>query len=297
MKILIIGGSGFVSGTLARMAVEQGHKVWSMTRGQRSLPDGVTGLIADRHDEPAMSEAVSKADTTWDLVVDCIGFTAADAEQDIALFRERAHHLVFASTDFVYDPARRTLPQGEETEHYLTEGYGGNKRLAELALINGDTGDMTWSIVRPCHIYGPGSRLGCLPLHGRDPELINRLKAGEPLTLVGGGYFLQQSILASDLSKLILSMVSVEATFGQVFCTTGPNTIQSRDFYQIIADILGVRLTINETPVDAHLAENPGAATFLCHRRYDMSKLRATDVAVPDTPIEVGLQAHIESLI
>jgi hypothetical protein len=127
--------------------------------------------------------------------------------------------------------------------------------------------------------------------------LINRLKASKPLTLVGGGYFLQQPILASDLSELILSMAGVEATYGQVFCATGPNTIQSRDFYQIIASILGVGLTINETPVDDYLAESPNAATFLCHRIYDMSKLRTAGVAVPDTPIEVGLRAHVESLI
>jgi nucleoside-diphosphate-sugar epimerase len=137
-----------------------------------------------------MSEAISNVDTIWDLVVDCIGFTATDGKQDIALFRDRTPHLVFVSTDFVYNPAQRTLPQGEETKHYLTEGYGGNKRLAELALINGDTGDISWSILRPCHIYGLGSRLGCMPLHSRDPELINQLKAGKPLTLVGGGYFL-----------------------------------------------------------------------------------------------------------
>ena len=32
---------------------------------------------------------------------------------------------------------------------------------------------MQWTILRPCHIYGPGSQLGCLPLHGRDPKLID----------------------------------------------------------------------------------------------------------------------------
>lgn len=45
MKILTLGGSGFVSGTLARLALAQGHQVWTVTRGQRPLPAGVKGLI------------------------------------------------------------------------------------------------------------------------------------------------------------------------------------------------------------------------------------------------------------
>ncbi|NQX00440.1 hypothetical protein HQ447_07250, partial [bacterium] len=42
LRILIIGGSGFVSGTLARMAVARGYAVTVVTRGQRAVPAGVT---------------------------------------------------------------------------------------------------------------------------------------------------------------------------------------------------------------------------------------------------------------
>ena len=76
-----------------------------------------------------------------------------------------------------------------------------------MALQEADTGKMGWTILRPCHIYGPGSQLGCLPEHGRDPQLINRLRMGEVLRLVGGGHFLQQPILARDLSETIISVV------------------------------------------------------------------------------------------
>ena len=297
MKILIIGGSGFLSGALAQRAVAQGHQVWTVTRGQRPLPEGVVNLKVDRHDLVAFEQAVDAAKTEWDLVVDCIGYQPGDVQQDIVVFRSLARHLIFVSTDFVYDPLNRRLPQGEESNHYLTAGYGGNKRQCELELINGDSGDMAWSIVRPCHIYGPGSQLGCLPLHGRDPELIDKLRAGQILQLVGGGYFLQQPILARDLADLILSMGGQASTYGQVFCTTGPDTIQSRDYYQIVADILGVKLQVEELLVSHHLAEHPEAATFLCHRIYDMDKLRACGVAVPSTPIEQGLREHVESLL
>ena len=115
LKILLIGGSGFVSGTLARLAVAQGHAVWAMTRGQRALPVGVTPLVADRKQMAAFASAIEQASVAWDLVVDCIGYGPEDAQQDVEVFRERASHLVFISTDFVYAPDRRRFPRAKTT--------------------------------------------------------------------------------------------------------------------------------------------------------------------------------------
>ena len=177
-NILIVGGSGFLSGTLAGVAMKQGYRVWTITRGQRPLPDGVQSLIVDRHDEERYATAVASTQTEWDMVVDCIGFVPADIEQDVAVFRQRTPHLVFISTDFVYDPKQRKLPQNEQDAYYVVEGYGADKRRCELALMAADTREMAWTILRPCHIYGPGSQLGCLPLHSRDEKLISRLPSG-----------------------------------------------------------------------------------------------------------------------
>ena len=296
-NILIVGGSGFVSGTLAQRAVANGHTVWTVTRGQRPLPDGVIGLIADRQERAAFAEVVAEAGVNWDLVIDCIGYEEEDAHQDIVVFRNLTPHLVFVSTDFVFDPAHRQFPQGEETDYYFSGGYGGKKRLCELALTGGDTGDMQCTIVRPCHIYGPGSLLGCLPLHGRDAQLISKLRAGEPLQLVGGGHFLQQPILARDLADLLLSVGGNECTYNQIFCAAGPDIIESREYYRIIADVLGVELNVEEISVAEHLVAYPEAAPFLCHRIYDLNRLRSSGIKVPSTPIGQGLREHVDSLL
>ena len=72
MNVLIIGGSGFVSGTLARRAVAAGHRVWIVTRGSRPTPDGVLRITVDRKDRTAYTKAITGLDVTWDLVADCI---------------------------------------------------------------------------------------------------------------------------------------------------------------------------------------------------------------------------------
>lgn len=291
-RLLIIGGSGFVSGTLAREAIARGYDVQVLTRGNRPVPGGVMPIVADRKDQDAFRTTIAAIDQTWDLVVDCIGFAPEDAEQDVELFRTRTKQFVFVSTDFVFDPEKRRFPQTEDGD-YRTDRYGGLKRECELIFEKSDCGEMAWTVVRPCHIYGPGSELGCLPNHGRDTTLIETMRGGQPLGLVGGGYFLQQPIFAADLAALILSVDGNDKAYNAIFQAAGPDIVESRTYYQIVADILGVPITIDEIPVAQTLAEQPERSDFFCHRIYDLTKLETSGLAVPSTPLVVGLEKHV----
>jgi nucleoside-diphosphate-sugar epimerase len=294
-KVLIIGGSGFLSGTLAQRAISRGYQVWTLTRGQRLLPEPAVNLIADRQDPALFQRVIEGEQTNWDMVIDCIAYTPDDILQDLSVLEGLTGQLVFVSTDFVYDPSFRQFPQTEEIEHYVSEGYGYQKRLAELELIR-YSGALPWTILRPCHIYGPGSLLGCLPAHSRDAELIDRIKAGKPLRLVGGGYFLQQPVLARDLADMMLDLQGNQNIYSQVLNAAGPEVVESRRYYQIIADILGCQVEIEEIPVALHLAENPHTSSFLCHRFYDLSKANSLGVQLPGTSLRQGLEEHIEGL-
>jgi nucleoside-diphosphate-sugar epimerase len=296
LNILIIGGSGFLSGALARAAVGRGHSVWILTRGNKTLPTGVTPLTADRYAREAFRKAVIAADSTWDLVVDCIAYEPGDIRQDLEVFPGWTDHLVFVSTDFVYDPAGRRYPQSEQSDHYLSEGYGGKKRECEILLEKAPRSRMHWTILRPGHIYGPGSELGCLPLHSRDPQLLATLRAGKPLSLAGGGFFLQQPVYAPDLASVILDLHGNESTFEKTFCVAGPDVVESREYYAIIARILGVALRVTEVPVDEQLHSSPESAPFLCHRFYDLTALAQTGIPLPATPMEQGLREHVHSI-
>jgi len=296
-KILLIGGSGFVSGTLARAAVASGHQVWAVTRGHKTLREGVTGIVADRKDRSAFAKTIAETGLEWDLVVDCICYVQDDAGQDIAVFSGRARHFIMVSTDFVFGPAGRSFPQNEDNPFVRKEIYGGQKRLCELEFINSDIEKMAWTIVRPCHIYGPGSLLGCLPLHGRDNDLIPRMKRGEPLKLVGGGHFLQQPVFCADLANLILSSAGNDKTYGSIYITPGPDIIESRRYYEIIAGIIGVPIRIQEISVQKYLAAFPGNDSYICHRFYDTTRLSDHGLAVPATSIVDGLHAHVMSIV
>lgn len=320
--VLVLGGSGFVSGTVARAAVDAGDTVWTITRGSKPAPPGATPLVADRHDRDAFAravdEAIAGAGGRIDLVVDVIAFTPEDARQDLEVFAGRIGRLVLVSTDFVYDPVLRRFPQSESDADYLASGYGGQKREAELVLDAAGTEAVPWTVVRPGHIYGPGSLLGCLPPVGRDPDLIGRIKRGEAIELVGAGHYLQQPVFAPDLARVILELGGAQGArasapedrlapsgavlgfvspVGQVLNVAGPDIVESVDYYRLVADVLGAELRVTEVPVEGYRAEHPERETFLCHRFYDLGRLEATGVRLPDTPLRDGIARHVESLI
>ncbi len=302
MKILIIGGSGHVSGAVTRECLARGFKVTILTRGLRPIPDGVNVLKVDRHDEDAMRKLFSKNTDFYDAIFDCICYQPATMAVMLELFRSRTRQLIFVSTDFVYDPAKRSFPQPIDAPFLADDdnglqSYGFNKRACEKLLAAEDSDKLSWTIFRPCHIYGMFSQLGCFPCHCRDIELIKRLQRGEVLTLVDGGHFLQQPIEVNDLAKTMVSSLGLPKAQREIFNMAGPDIVESWAYYQIIADVLGTELKIRSTPLSEHLQLNPGQRPFLCHRVYSQEKLYNAGLSVPETPLTKGLQRHTLELI
>jgi nucleoside-diphosphate-sugar epimerase len=286
---------------MARDALRAGHEVWTLTRGERPLPDGVRGIVADRRDRGAFLSGVERAAVAWDLVVDCVGFSAGDARQDLACFTpDRAGHLVFVSTDSVISPADRPWKIDERYDRFARDDYGAGKRQAEdvlLAAAHAHAPRPRITVLRPGHIYGPGSWLGPLPDHWRDPRLLERLRAGETLALVGGGHFLQQPLFAGDLWTMAESCLGNDRTDGEVYFAPGAEVVECRDYYRLVAEALGVRLApIRELSVADHLRHHPGAAAACCHRVYATDKATAHGLVLPSTPLREGLRAHVAAL-
>lgn len=295
-NVLVIGGSGFVSGVVAHRAVLDGHRVSAVTRGRRQLPAGVIAIEADRRDRSAFEAAVTVASdgARWDVVIDCIGFTPEDAEQDIRVLGPLTEHIVFVSTDFVYMPGGRSVPQPERAESYNPRGYGADKRRCEEILLASSRTPV--SIFRPCHIYGPGSKLGCLPDHGRDELLLSRLDCREPIRLVGGGYFLQQPVYVADLAEVLLAAAGDPKAYGCVANVAGPDIVRSRDYYEVVASHIERRAIFADIPRDEYLRSNPERESFLDHRVYDLTRLREIGLPEPTTTLSNGLDRHVDYL-
>lgn len=86
MHLLVLGGTGFLSGEVVRAALAAGHTVTTLTRGRREAPSaqdprGPRSVQADRDDVAALSaalEPVLRASPPG-AVVDCCGYTVEGA--------------------------------------------------------------------------------------------------------------------------------------------------------------------------------------------------------------------------
>src|SRR5437867_9815867 len=78
LRILLIGGSGFLGHHVAGALLEAGHDVTVLSRGAQGMPQGVHALVADRNDRAALSRALEGR--RFDLTVDFLVFDAADVE-------------------------------------------------------------------------------------------------------------------------------------------------------------------------------------------------------------------------
>ncbi len=303
-RALIIGGSGGLSSEVAKTAMKNGYKVWAVTRGKRELPKGVESIVADRNDVEKFEEALVSKNMKWDVVFDCICMNAEQATTDLKILPQVTNRLIVVSTDSVYDPYSKRTPQTEDGVFIEEEGktdevsYGCNKRRMELEFLKdmeSENSRLKTTIFRPGHIYGPSFALGCFPENSRQVDLIEHIKAGKPVKLVGMGTYLIHPIFVEDLAMTMVDCVQNEATFNEIFVIGGPEAFENRYYYECIAKELGVKLEVIEVPLKGYLEVHPEYSGHLCHRIYDLSKLRATKVKMPKVHIEDGIRISVRA--
>ena len=278
---------------MAELALTQGNEVWTLTRGVHPLPEGVKSLRADRGEDESVRAALADANICWDACIDCTGRTPESARQDVQIISRYTERFIIVSTDSVYDPFHKDVPQNETNEHYLTDdGYGATKRRMEEVFLREGSG-LRWTIFRPGHIFGPGFQLGCYPEHTRQPELLAHIRAGKALRLVGGGTFLIHPVYVDDLALAMLDAIGKERTFGQVYCIGSPDVVTNAEYYAIVGRLIGCGVTVEEVPLAGYLDAHPQYSGHLCHRCYDLTKLREAGVRMPEMPLAEGLRRQI----
>jgi len=163
MRILILGGTVFLSATLARDALERGHEVTCLARGASAAPPaGVRFVPADRDDGPAAYEGAAGR---WDAVLD-VSRQPNHVRDALEALADRAGHWTFVSSGSVYanfddppalDESAELLPAlaaglistpetyGEAKvacEHYARDAVGDRLHISRAGLIAGP-GDPT----------------------------------------------------------------------------------------------------------------------------------------------------------
>jgi 2'-hydroxyisoflavone reductase len=219
LRILILGGTGFIGPNQVQYALDRGHKVTLFNRGQRNpgLFPNVPRLIGDRN-LPDGHKALEKGE--WDLVIDNPTSDPKWVRGAGKALKGRVGHYMFVSTISVFSdnskPIDENGPLNEPSDidaPYDAAKYGQNKVRSEMEAKAQFGNNVT--IVRPGLIVGAG-------------DLSDRFSYW-PVRIEKGGEILApmpddpvQYIDARDLSEWMVRL-GENKTYG-TFNATGPST-------------------------------------------------------------------------
>ncbi len=226
LRILILGGSGFIGPHQVRYALARGHKVTLFNRGRE--PDTWNGQVEELTGDRNSGDLKALEGREWDVCIDnptTLPFWVRDAGRVLA---GKVGQYLFISTISVY--ASDATPADETAS--LTP-YKGQDPMAEtMATLSASKGELygplkavseaeaerqfgsATTIIRPGLIAGPGDE------SDRFTYWPVRLARGGEVLAPGDGTDPVQLIDARDLGEWTIRMVEAR-TFG-VFNATGP---------------------------------------------------------------------------
>ncbi len=279
MRVLFIGGTGFISTAVSRLALDKGLELYHLNRGVRqpALP-GVHSLIADIHQPESVRAALG--DLRFDVVVDWIAYKPEDIERDLTLFSGQVKQFIFISSASAYQkpPTHPIITESTPLHNPYWE-YSRNKIACEERLMQAYRQDgFPVTIVRPSLTYDTNFPIaiggwGCY-------TLADRMKKGLPIIVHGDGSSLWVVTHAEDFGRGFLGLVGNEQAVGHAFHITSDEVLTWDQIYQTIAGALGVEANIVHIASDFIAEVVPRMAGGLIGDKswsaiFDNSKIKA----------------------
>ena len=215
LRILILGGTGFIGPHQVRYAQSRGHTLTLFNRGQSSpgLFKDIEQLRGDRNGDLRALEG-----RKWDAVIDNSGFEPKQVRDSAQLLERSAGRYLFVSTQSVY--ADRSIVDQDETGAVGTagvhedewRGYGPLKALCERELLK--VFSQRAIIVRPAVIVGPGDE------SDRFTYWVDRIDRGGNVLAPGDPRDPTQFIDVRDLTEWMIRLL--EANEHGTYNATGP---------------------------------------------------------------------------
>jgi len=224
MKVLVLGGTGFIGPHVVRRLLSRGHEVSIFNRGRSNtdLFPEAQKLIGDRD-----GGLESLATGEWDAVIDNSGYVPRHVKDSAALLKGRVGRYLFTSTVAVYDfengdspyipkwagnEGSPLAPLAEPESEDVGKYYGALKVVCEKHVqdIFGDAS----TIVRPTYVAGPGDTTQ------RYTWWVNRINRGGDIIIPGSADNTHGLVDVRDLAKFTVRLVEKDQP--GIFNSSGP---------------------------------------------------------------------------
>jgi 2'-hydroxyisoflavone reductase len=298
MRVLILGGTGFIGPHFVEVLRAASHSLTLFNRGRRN-PTPVRGVESLTGDRNGKVDALKGRD--WDVVIDNSGYTPRQVQLTVDLLKDHVQHYIFISSISVYaDLAKPGIDenyalaklQDPNTEQVTGETYGGLKALCEQ-VVERAFGSRC-AVIRPTYIVGPGDnsdRFTYWPVRvARGGEMLAPGRAGDPIQFIDVrdlAAFMRLCVEQRSAGRYNACNSPRAVTMGQLLDTSKRLTGSNAQFVWADAQFLADQKLVDsgEIPIWAPPAgEYAGAALVSSTRAVDKGmRFRPLEVTVRDT--------------
>ena len=238
MRVLVVGGTGFIGTALCAELKRRGHDVTALSRnpGGADLPGGVNKSMGDVTRYGSISGAFEGMDAVYNLVALSPLFkpSGGDGMHD-RIHRQGTEHVVRAAAEHGVDRLVQMSALGADPDG--TTAYIRSKGRAE-GLVT-DSG-LAYTIFRPSVVFGDGG------------EFVSFTKLLAPpyvSALPGGGKTRFQPIWVGDLVPMLADAIDAEGHVGETYEIGGPDKLTLAEIARLIHRSDGRSTTVVPVPM------------------------------------------------
>lgn len=260
MRVVVIGGCGFLGTTITRDLVNRGVEVVSVHRSVRHpARAGVRCVSLDYREVDHLKDELINATALIHLGSGSVPRTSVDlgvsgilAEVDAnarlfeAASRLGIERVVYASSGgSVYGEVSTGQPITEETPTHPISPHGLLKVMTELALAHVvRVGSMTGTSLRPGNIYGPGQRQK--RAFGVIPTFMDNLRNSKP-SEIWGAEVVRDYVYVDDASRAFVEATLHSEPMPPVINIGTERGHTALEVYAMLQEILEVSAPISVT--------------------------------------------------
>lgn len=247
-KILVTGGTVFVSRYVATYFVKKGYDVVVLNRGSYKQVEGVTLVQSDRHH---LKDRLKKE--TFDTIVDITAYNESDVKHLLEGLNS-FNHYIFLSSSAVY-PETLKQPFVEEQPigiNRIWGNYGLDKIKAEQ-YVRKKVPDAY--ILRPAYLYGPMQNLY------REPFVFDCAEKQREFYIPKDGTMPLQFFHVEDLCKIIEIIIEKKPSH-HIYNLGNEEVVTINTFVELCYQVVGTKL--NKVYVKDHTNQRD----YFCFHDY-----------------------------